>query len=137
MNFYTFGDVLRVNDLPRNRLKRWTQAGIITPALQAGGGTMRRFSFRDLIAAAICDDLRGIGVGEDGLRRALALGLDRAVVADRRAPGMAAGHQDGARRRAHGVAGVMLREAHPLGREAIERGQADLLLPVAAELAPA
>ena len=39
--------------------------------------------------------------------------------------------------RADGVARVVLREAHPLRREPVERRRADLLLAVAAELGPA
>jgi len=63
MSDYTFGDVLRYNGLSRNELKRWTQAGLIRPALVAGDNP-RRFSARNLVEAAVCDELRGLEMSE-------------------------------------------------------------------------
>ena len=82
--------------------------------------------------------LEQLGQGDRGGReRGLALRLHLAVVADGRVPGVPAGQEDAARGRADGVPRVVLREAHALGRQAVERGRADLPLAVAAELAVA
>ena len=67
-------------------------------------------------------------------QRHLPLGLQLAVVPDGRVPRVLPGQEDAARGRADGVPRVVLREAHALGGEAVERGRADLLLSVAAEL---
>ena len=52
-------------------------------------------------------------------------------------PQVLARHQHAARRRADRRAAVVLREPHPLRREPIDIRRGDLLLPIAAQLAPA
>ena len=82
--------------------------------------------------------LQQLGEGDrGGGERHLPLGLELAVVSDRRVPGVLAGQEHAARGRADGVPRVVLREAHSLGGEPVDRGRADLLLAVAAELGPA
>jgi len=66
---YSLGDVLEFTEVDRNRLMRWLNAGIITTAGGGSQGVRREFSFRNLIEVAVCDELRGLGVNEDGLRR--------------------------------------------------------------------
>src|SRR5262249_39278407 len=75
---------------------------------------------------------QGDGVGG---QRVLALGLHLAVVADGGVAGVLAGHEHAARGSADRRAGVVLREAHPLLRHAVEVRGAYLLLAVAADLA--
>src|SRR5437667_2515890 len=67
--------------------------------------------------------------------RRLTLGLHLAVVPNPRVPGMLAGQKNAAGRRAHGVPGIMLRQAHPLRREAIDVRRANLRLTETAEVA--
>lgn len=60
---YTFGDVLRHNNLTRNQLNRWVQAGLIRPVV-VEGQRLRHFTARNLVEAAVCDELRGFGLSE-------------------------------------------------------------------------
>ena len=64
----------------------------------------------------------------------LAFRFHFAVVADEGVPGMFAGDEHAARRRADGVAAVVAREAHALRGQAVEVGRLDFFLPVAAQL---
>ena len=72
----------------------------------------------------LADDRRAIAGVAQHLGHRHVLGgrqRDLAVAANPRVAGMQAGHQRGARRRADGAAGVVLREPHALARQPIER----------------
>jgi DNA-binding transcriptional MerR regulator len=70
MKTYEAREVLEHTGVTRNRLIRWTDAGIIRPAEAAGGkGTRRPYTFRNEVQVAVCDELRGLGVGEPGMRK--------------------------------------------------------------------
>ena len=68
--------------------------------------------------------------------RMLPLRLHGLVVAHKRMPRMLAGHQHTARRRTHGVAGVIRCEPHTLTRKLVEMRRLDFLLPVRSQLCP-
>ena len=67
--------------------------------------------------------------------RRLTFGLHFAVIPNPRVPGMLAGEEDAAGRRAHGVTGIMLREVHPFRCQAIEVRRVNFLLTETAEIA--
>ena len=89
-------------------------------------------------AGRVAERLQDLGNRQLRARqRPLPFRLKLAVVADRGVSGMPSRQQHPARGRADGVARVVLREAHAARGERVERRRLDLLLPVAAELAPA
>jgi hypothetical protein len=62
---YTFGDVVEINGLTTNQLKRWTQIGLIKPQGKGDPSAgWRKFTFRNLIEARVCDQLRALNVAE-------------------------------------------------------------------------
>src|SRR4051812_39257531 len=67
--------------------------------------------------------------------RLLAFWFDFLIAPDRTVAGMQAGHEGAAARRADGGAGVSLREAHPLGGEAVNIRRADQFLSKAPDIA--
>jgi hypothetical protein len=64
MRHYDFAEVLAHCDLTRNRLASWCDAEIIQAVGGRSSGKRREFSFRNLIEARVCDELRGLGVTE-------------------------------------------------------------------------
>jgi hypothetical protein len=66
MNSYRFGDIVEINGLTTNQLKRWTQIGLITPLGDGGSpdAGWKRFPFASVVIARICDQLRSLNVGE-------------------------------------------------------------------------
>lgn len=77
MNTYRFGEVVEINGLTSNQLKRWTQIGLIVPT---GTGSpdagWRRYTIRNVIEARICDRLRQLHVDE-ALLHAVVKALNR------------------------------------------------------------
>ena len=89
-------------------------------------------------AAGVALCFQALGDGDIGGKEGvLSLGLHRGIVAHGGVAGMFAGHEDTARGRADGVAGVGTGEFHARGGERVDAGRLDLLLSVAAELAVA
>lgn len=68
---YDFAEVLAHcgNRLTRNKLARWCDAGIIHPDGGGSPGKRREFSFRNVIEADVCNELHGLNVTEEGMRR--------------------------------------------------------------------
>lgn len=71
MQGFTAGEVVRVSGVPYQRLDYWARSGFAPPSLRraSGKGSDRRYSFKDLVALRVADELRKQGVSLQKLRR--------------------------------------------------------------------
>lgn len=71
MEGFTAGQAVRVSGVPYQRLDYWARSGFAPPGLRkaTGKGTDRRYSFKDLVALRVADELRKQGVSLQKLRK--------------------------------------------------------------------
>lgn len=71
MEGFTAGEAVRVSGIPYQRLDYWARSGFLLPSLQQaeGKGSDRRYSFRDLIALRVANEIRKQGVSLQKLRK--------------------------------------------------------------------
>ncbi len=71
MEGFTAGEALRVSGVPYQRLDYWARSGFLPPGLRkaSGKGSDRRYSFKDLVALRVADELRKQGVSLQKLRK--------------------------------------------------------------------
>ncbi len=71
MEGFTAGEAVRVSGVPYQRLDYWARSGFAPPSLQkaSGKGTDRRYSFKDLVALRVGNELRKQGVSLQKLRK--------------------------------------------------------------------
>ncbi len=68
---FTAGRAAKLSAVPYRTLDYWARSGFLVPSLaRAGGkGTVRLYSFRDLVALRVTRELRGAGISLQSLRK--------------------------------------------------------------------
>ncbi len=71
MEGFTAGEAVRVSGVPYQRLDYWARTGFAPPSLQkaTGKGSDRRYTFKDLVALRVGNELRKQGVSLQKLRK--------------------------------------------------------------------
>jgi DNA-binding transcriptional MerR regulator len=71
MEGFTAGEAVRVSGVPYQRLDYWARSGFAPPSLRraSGKGSDRRYSFNDLVALRVANELRKQGVSLQKLRK--------------------------------------------------------------------
>lgn len=71
MEGFTAGEAVRVSGVPYQRLDYWDRSGFAPPSLckASGKGSDRRYSFKDLVALRVANELRKQGVSLQKLRK--------------------------------------------------------------------